>query len=88
MPRFSPRLDLDMGLGLPPGENGSTNGKPNPLCSAIGEGVPEAELRGLGLAVDIGDDLGDRRFISFNGSSGGGGAKDPLLERDLTFSKP
>ena len=57
-----------------------------PLYSEVGDGVSDIELLGDGLVVLVGDDRGERRFCSFMGSSGGGGASEPLLDLDLTLS--
>lgn len=82
-------MDSARDLARPPEEaKGSEKGNADPLCSNVGDDAVDMELRGDALAVVAGDVLGERRLCSAAVSSGGGGASDPLLDRDLTFSSP
>lgn len=72
------------------------------LSSARGDGVAKAEVCvdgedgpaddfGDERGEDLGDPLGDRRGLvegMGTGSSGGGGANEPLRDRDRTLSRP
>lgn len=96
-PRFCPSVIRVAGRGRG-GKKGSVKAK-GVLSSARGDGVGKPVEGEAGPIDDVGEPrgelcgepLGERRGLAEGlgtGSSGGGGAKDPLRERDRTLSRP